>query len=104
MLDVSIGSIFDHRGVEVPVMPVDKFSDRPRFFAVNVRGFTCPLLLHAKAITLFSTNDHAFFSVQRKYFRGPIWRWRRRESPAGCRATGPRPPKLQSSRSRRSDQ
>jgi len=61
--DVSVGGVFYHSGVEMPVMPVDKFSDRPRFFAVNVPCFTCPLLLHAKAITLFSTNDHAFFSV-----------------------------------------
>jgi hypothetical protein len=33
------------------VMPIDKFGDRPRFSAVNVRGFTCPLLLHGKSIT-----------------------------------------------------
>ena len=46
--DVSIGGIFDHRGVEVPVMPINEFADRTRLYAVNARGFTCPLSLHGK--------------------------------------------------------
>ncbi len=31
MRDVSIGGILDHRGVEVPVMPINEFADRARF-------------------------------------------------------------------------
>ena len=46
--DVRIGGIFDHRGVEVPVMPINEFADRAGLYAVNVRGFTCPLSLHRK--------------------------------------------------------
>jgi hypothetical protein len=46
--DVSVGGIFDHRGVEVPVMPINEFADRAGLYAVNVRGFTCPLSLHRK--------------------------------------------------------
>jgi hypothetical protein len=61
--DIRIRSILDHGRIEMAVMAIDKFSDRPRFLAVNVRGFTCPLLLHANSITRFSANDHAFFSV-----------------------------------------
>jgi len=46
--DVSVGRVFNYGGVEVPVMPIDEFGDGPRFYAVNVRGFTCPLSLHRK--------------------------------------------------------
>ena len=48
---VGVGGVFDHSGVEVAIMPIDEFADGPRFYAVNVRGFTCPLWLHRKAIT-----------------------------------------------------
>src|SRR5436305_14237295 len=71
--DVSISSILDYSRVEVAVMAIDKFSDRPRFFAVNVSGFNCPLLLNAKYITLFQTNDNAFLSVKRKLLRNRIY-------------------------------
>ena len=46
--DVGIGGIFNNRGIEMTVMPIDKFGDWSRFFAVSVRGFSCPLLLHGK--------------------------------------------------------
>jgi hypothetical protein len=45
---VSVGGVFDHSGVEVPVMPINEFADRARLYALNVRGFTCPLSLHRK--------------------------------------------------------
>ena len=51
--DVSVGGIFDHRGVEVPVMPINEFADRAGLYAVNVRGFTCPLSLHRKIYNAF---------------------------------------------------
>ena len=48
MRDVGIGGIFNNCGIEMTVMPIDKFGDWSRFFAVSVRGFSCPLLLHGK--------------------------------------------------------
>ena len=51
MRDVSVGGVFYHSGVEMPVMPINEFTDGTRLHAVNVRGFTCPLLLHGKSIT-----------------------------------------------------
>src|SRR5205085_10918715 len=50
---VSVGGVLDHGGVEVPVMPIDEFADRTRFYAVNVRGFTCPLSLRRKIYNAF---------------------------------------------------
>jgi len=47
---ISLGRVFDDSGVEMPVMPVDKFADWPRFRAADIGGFSCPLSLHAKAI------------------------------------------------------
>jgi hypothetical protein len=48
---ISIGCVFDYSRIEVTVMPIDKFADRARFRAANVRGFSCPLSLHGKPIT-----------------------------------------------------
>lgn len=48
MIAISVGGIFEDGGVEVSVMPIDKFAYRAGLRAANVRGLIYPLSLHGK--------------------------------------------------------
>jgi hypothetical protein len=68
VIAIRFGGVFKHGGVEMPIIAIYEFANRAGLRAAIVRGLVYPLSLHGKSIPRFSTNEHAFFWGELKFF------------------------------------